>query len=256
MEELAELKDELEPFFWEEEIDGFLDKVEFKNEYQKKLFDICKFKVKIVTFLFFRIEGLDKKYAEMIKLKLKNNQNEQLVRSYGDIFVYTPYMLKNEFQSLMFQAKSFLDIYSRAVGLYFQEHPPNKIKSLSSVVEEKSNSGDKLAIKLFNVIKNSEQLKGIALDPDNGKKSLRDIVTHLDDIDIFYLVNKKSETEYKLIRENAFITHQSKMTTLPNYLVKNISSNVYLDIRELFVETLRALIGNSSLPHVHASWED
>jgi hypothetical protein len=229
---LDKLRDELEPYYSEFDtiIDEIINKLKLSPG-KTKYFEACRFKVNALWYILDKINSLDSKYREYIALHISNNKLNQLklVEFSNDKdlhYQYFPFHEALEFENLLSQGKSCLDCFSKACGSLYGESP-NNIDNLSKVL--RANHLNDTTNKLLETIDESERLHGVIIDPQSkSKKSIRDLISHRERADIFFIIRKDLKVNEFYVSDNALLNMgHDELIRFPNYLVINISSKVW-----------------------------
>jgi hypothetical protein len=222
----------LEPHY--DELDIFVDNIVSSGKIsasQAKYFEACRFKVKALWYISQKIESLDRQYREHLstfsgdeehsELRLKKIEDRQ-----GDFYIYYPFFEALEFENLLSQGKSSLDCFAKAVGSLYRESP-NNIDALSRVLRE--NHLEETTKQLLDFIDESKRLHGVIIDPNKGgKKSIRDLISHRERIDIFFIIRKDSAGKINFISEGALLNMRHReFVRFPNYSARDVSSKVW-----------------------------
>jgi hypothetical protein len=226
------LGDELEPHY--SEIDTIIDDIIEKFNLSSgtiKYFEACRFKVTALWYLLDKINSLDSKYREYISEHISSNSLQELklteIVNGDDLhYRYFPFHEALEFENLLSQGKSCLDCFSKAIGSLYSESP-NNIDSLSNVL--RSNHFNETTKKMLEIIDESERLHGVIINPaSDNKKSIRDLISHRERIDIYFIIRKNQETHKNDISDGALLTMEhDELIRFQNYLVTNISSKIW-----------------------------
>jgi hypothetical protein len=231
--EIENFKDKLEPHY--ETLDHIVDDIirHKVSEKQFKFFDACRFKLKAIWYILKRIEELDNEYKNYLLLCKSNDALEGLPltksKDWSEKYnLFFPFFEAVEFENLLTQGKSCLDVFSKAVGsLYAPGSLPKNLKGLIKILESKSN--EKIS-KLLEFIYHEHKLHGVIIDPisKKGKKSLRDLIIHYERADIFFTIRKDDETHEHILSSGAIVNmRHPEIAKLPNYLVTEIANKVW-----------------------------
>jgi hypothetical protein len=249
IENIGKLRDILEPyqtdldFLTKDVIEGKVSKGNFKY------FEACVFKVKVLYYIMEKVKTLDSQYKHLLESHISDNTLNELEFTNNDtidenVKLYEPFYEIFEFENLLTQSKSCLDCYSKAIGSLFKESPNNLYRLIK--VLKGNHLEEKYVKNLLDIInKNIVKLKGIVLDPNILKrKSLRDLSAHREKANIFFTIRK--EDNECLLSDGALVNmNHNEISLLPNYLVKNISSDVWFSTLKI-VEDSFALLFNDS----------
>jgi len=158
----------------------------YKNETFIRQLELCKHKLSSMYYHKNRIHLLEKSYKKELKLSIPQTGVDNTILS-----IETPDIIF-EFESFLFQTKAFLDVYSKLIGIYFNQKPYN-IKRLKKLLSDNTNIKAKLLMKILN--KNwIDQFTS-----KNENISMRDIVTHYSKLNnspfgILVIKKKKKDT--------------------------------------------------------------
>jgi hypothetical protein len=169
-----------------------------KNYIKNKLVS-CRFKMCSLDYHDKRIHEIEKRYKKTIRNVLKDPK----IKSPITMVTIVPEIIF-EFEAFLFQCKAFLDIYSQAIGNFFNQKPSN-IKKLKSVLCE---SNDICKTKILNLLEKNKWLNEFQSTQEFGKTK-RDIVAHYSTIQISPLnIIKKDEKKFSTVRtriDNKFV---------------------------------------------------
>lgn len=224
---IEQLKGLLEPFY--QDLDHVVDDLirPAISPQKFKYFEACRFKVKAIWYIYKRIETFDKQYKELLSLCIAENSLQKLSLSGDkDSYYYFPFHEALEFENLLSTGKACLDCFSKAIGSVYGQSP-NNIHKLTSVLM--SIPRDEKSRQILGWINEFYRLKGVIIDPKSDKqKSLRDLITHRERIDISFLISLDSETaKYRLSHGALLNMKRVDISRIPNYLVTNISGKVW-----------------------------
>lgn len=238
---VASLQDQLEPYW--EELDGLVqEKIRSAVKAAHfKYFDACRFKLKALWYINSRVEELDLKYGQLVDSFLDQETFDQFVKSKDGSWSYFPFFEAVEFENLLNQGKACLDCFSKAVGSTFDELPNNvsKLEGVLKSNEGKNHRRSRQAHKLLQKIAEARsRLGGIVLDPGNGKKSIRDLVSHREHAAIHFRISPpQGRSPNALVKSD-----HPEIARLQNYRVTEISERVWYYTRKLVVESLPLLL--------------
>lgn len=192
-----------------------------------KYFEACGFKLKAIYYIQNKIETLDSQYKKFLSLGIAENALHKLTLS-GDkeCYFYVPFYEALEFENLLSQGKACLDCFSKAIGSIYTESP-NNIDKLMNVL--KSQPKNHKIDKLLSFIEESDRLNGVIIDPkSNKKKSIRDLISHRERVDIFFSIRLDHDTGNYVLSDGALVNmRHPEISRFPNYLVTEISTKVW-----------------------------
>jgi len=175
----------------------FIDKLEkfqdlslSQKRFIKKKFISCRYKLCALEYHEKKVREIEKKYKKILKSMLN-----QLFKEKATLATITPEILF-EFEAYLFQCKAFLDIYSQAIGNFFQQRPTN-IKRLKRLLRTQK---DQLASELLRLVEKNKWLEEFD-SSSQFKKSKRDIVAHYSVINLSWInVQKLDRKKFNTIR--------------------------------------------------------
>jgi hypothetical protein len=230
---VKKLKDALEPHY--DNLDYIVDDIIRLKvpEGQFKFFDACRFKVKSIWYIRKRIEELDNDYLKFLSLCISEDSLEELSliknKDWGEeYYLYFPFFEAIEFENLLAQGKACLDCFSKAIGsIHSPGALPRKLKSLINFLESKSE--DKKISKMLEFIRNAHRLYGVIIDPlSNKEKSLRDLLTHYERVDIFFTIRMDKDTREYVLSDGALVNmRHPRITRFSNYRVADIADKMW-----------------------------
>ena len=192
-----------------------------------KYFEACRFKMKAIYYIQNKVESLDSQYKTFLSLCIAENALHKLTLT-GDkeCYFYVPFYEALEFENLLSQGKACLDCFCKAIGSIYNESP-NNIDKLLNVL--KSKPQDPKIDKLLSFIRESDRLNGVIIDPkSNKKKSIRDLISHRERIDIFFTLRLDQNTGKYVLSNGALLNmRHPEISRFPNYLVTEISAKVW-----------------------------
>lgn len=235
-------EDELEPYW--EEIDGLVqDQIRSSvRTAHFKYFEACRFKLKALWYINSRVEALDLQYGRLVDSFLTRETFDRFVKNDDGSWSYFPFFEAVEFEHLLNQGKACLDCFSKAVGSTFDEGPNNLSKLISILLKVKDGKNHKRGPQVHKLLQNisdaRDQLEGIVLDPGNGKKSLRDLMSHREHASIYFSITQS----YKRSPTALVKRDHPEIKRMQDYSVIEISETVWFHTRKLVVESLPLLL--------------
>jgi hypothetical protein len=206
-----------------------------------KYFEACRFKLKAIYYIQNKIESLDSRYKKFLSFCIGESALHKLTLS-GDkeCYFYVPFYEALEFENLLSQGKACLDCFSKAIGSIYKESP-NNIDKLLNVLKSKPKNHK--IDKLMSFIKESYRLKGVIIDPNsNVKKSIRDLISHRERIDIFFSIRLEDSTGKYVLSNGALLNmRHPEISRFPNYLVTEISAKVWFLLFGIIENCLKVL---------------
>jgi len=192
-----------------------------------KYFEACRFKMKAIYCIRNKVESFDSQYKTFLSLCIAENALHKLTLT-GDkeCYLYLPFYEALEFENLLSQGKACLDCFSKAIGSMYDESPGN-IDRLLNVL--KSKPQDPKIDRLLSFIRESDRLNGVIVDPkSNRKKSIRDLISHRERIDISFTLRLDQNTRKYVLSDGALLNmRHPEISRFPNYLVTEISAKVW-----------------------------
>lgn len=238
---VTSLEDQLEPYW--EELDGFVqEKIRSAVKAAHfKYFDACRFKLKALWYINSRVLDLDLKHGRLVDSFLKQEKSDRFIKNDNGSSSYFPFFEAVEFENLLNQGKACLDCFSKAVGSTFGELP-NNFSKLEHVLKSNEGKNHRRGTKANNLLQKMaaarNRLDGIVLDPGNGKKSIRDLISHREHAFIHFRI-----TQLQRRSPNALVkSDHPEIARLPNYRVTEISETVWYHTRKLVEESLPLLL--------------
>ena len=230
---VTSLEDQLEPYW--EELDGLvLEKIRSAvRAAHFKHFDACRLKLKALWYINSRVEDLDLKYGRLVDSFLNQETFDRFAKNNDGSWSYFPFFEALEFENLLNQSKACLDCFSKAVGSTFGELP-NNVSKLEHVL--RSNNGKNRINLLQKIAEARNHLDGIVLSPGNGKKSIRDLVSHREHASIHFRITQ-SRSRNALVKSD-----HPELTRLLDYRVTEISERVWYHTKKLVEESLPLLL--------------
>jgi hypothetical protein len=235
------LEDQLEPYW--EELDGLVqEKIRpAVRATHFKYFDACRFKLKALWYINSRVEDLDLKYGCMVDSLLNQETSDRFVKNDDGSWSYFPFFEALEFENLLNQGKACLDCFSKAVGSTFGELP-NNLSKLENVLKSNEGKNHRRGTQVYKLLQKiaeaRNRLDGIVLDPGNGKKSIRDLVSHREHASIHFRITQSQRRS-----PNALVkSDHPEIARLPNYRVTEISEMVWYHTRKLVEKSLPLLL--------------
>lgn len=224
---IDQFRDGLEPYY--SNLDHIVDDIirPMISKKRFKYFDACRFKIKAIYYTQKKIEALDRQYEEFLSLCIAENAlGELALTGDADCYLYVPFYEALEFENLLSQGKACLDCFSKAIGSIYDESP-NNIDKLANVLKSKPQNHK--IDRLLSFIKESERLNGVIIDPKSKeKKSIRDIISHRERIDIFFSMRLDHHTEKYVLSKGALLNMKHpEILRFPNYRVTEISAKVW-----------------------------
>lgn len=241
---VEDLQDKLEPYW--EEVDGLIEQAMHSVVPSKyfKYFEACRFKLKALWYLMSRVSELDERYGQLVDGFITARNFTRFTPNDDGSWSYFPYFEALEFENLLSQGKACLDCFAKAVGSAFG-NLPNNLSGLVAILRQKEKRvTGRVASDLLDKIATAEgRLKGVVLDPDRqGKKSIRDLISHRERATIHFRINKSGRTAFALVRSD-----HPELVRLPNYRVTELSSRVWYHTHKLIAE---------SFPIVFKLWQE
>jgi hypothetical protein len=177
---VTSLEDQLEPYW--EELDGLVQE-KIRSAVRAahfKYFDACRLKLKALWYINSRVEDLDLKYGRLVDSFLNQETFDRFAKNDDGSWSYFPFFEALEFENLLNQGKACLDCFSKAVGSSFGELP-NNVSKLEHVLRSNKGKNHRRSTQAYKLLQKiaeaRNRLDGIVLDPGNGKKSIRDLVS-------------------------------------------------------------------------------
>lgn len=245
--QVNELKDILEPYY--DNIDHIVEDLIRPVVHPKNLkyFEACQFKLKALWYINSKIEKLDNQYKQYLSLCIAEDALDRRSlrknEKWGeDCYCYYPFYEAIEFENLLAQGKACLDCFSKAIGSVYDEKPNNIIKLINVLKEKKDNPKTD---KFLNILKNADRLHGIVIDPKKNKKSIRDLITHLERADIFFTIhinNQNNKLEYNLSQGALLNMRHPKIFKMPNYLVTKITERLWFWLKNTIENSFKILV--------------
>lgn len=231
---VTSLEDQLEPYW--EELDGLvLEKIRSAvRAAHFKHFDACRLKLKALWYINSRVEDLDLKYGRLVDSFLNQETFDRFAKNNDGSWSYFPFFEALEFENLLNQSKACLDCFSKAVGSTFGELP-NNVSKLEHVL--RSNNGKNRINLLQKIAEARNHLDGIVLNPGNGKKSIRDLVSHREHASIHFRIIQSQRSRNALVKSD-----HPELTRLLDYRVTEISERVWYHTKKLVEESLPLLL--------------
>jgi hypothetical protein len=192
-----------------------------------KYFEACRFKMKAIYYIQKKVETLDSQYRKFLSLCIAKDALHKLsLTASKDCYFYVPFYEAFEFENLLSQGKACLDCFSKAIGSMYNESP-NNIDKLVNVLKLKPKNHK--IDKLLRFIRESYRLNGVLIDPmSKGKKSIRDIISHRERIDIFFSIRLDRNTGKYVLSDGALLNmRHPEISQFPNYFVTVISAKVW-----------------------------
>jgi hypothetical protein len=224
---IDQFKDDLEPHY--DNLDHIVGNIIRPLIPMKKFkyFEACRFKLKAIYYIQNKIESLDSQYKKFLSLFITENALHKLsLTGDEDCYFYVPFYEALEFENLLSQGKACLDCFSKAIGSIYNESP-NNIDRLLNILKSKPKNHK--IDKLLSFIKKSDRLNGVIIDPkSNEKKSIRDLISHRERIDIFFRIRLDHNTGKYVLSNGALLNmRHPEISRFPNYLVTEISAKVW-----------------------------
>jgi hypothetical protein len=224
---IEQLKDTLEPHYdnLDHIIDGLIRPAISPQRF--KYFEACRFKMKAIWYIQRNVEALDSQYKKLLSLCISENALHKLSLT-GDkvCYFYFPFYEALEFENLLSQGKACLDCFSKALGSVYNESPSNIDRLINVLMQKPKNHK---IDKTLGFINEAYRLNGVIVDPKtNKKKSLRDLISHRERIDIFFTIRlDHNKAEYVLSHGALVNMKHPEILRFPNYRVTEISAKVW-----------------------------
>ncbi|MEA3489239.1 MAG: hypothetical protein U9R44_02715 [Candidatus Omnitrophota bacterium] len=245
LDKVDKAQDKLEPYYrWE--IDGVVDDVikNYVSAGKFKYFEACKFKAKALIFIKWKIEEWDKKYKRFVLLCIREKNFKYFEKTSAETpysYYYFPFFEAMEFEHLLFQGKACLDSFSKAIGSFFEETPPNKLSELKKMLKTKVDQDPKAAA-ILDVIKSANRLNGIVLDPKKEKKkSIRDLISHRQKVDLKFAIFEDSNNKVTCSPGAQIGMRHPEIVHLYNYSAIHIASKIWFYITGMMKESFKIL---------------
>lgn len=238
--ELKSMANLLEPHW--DEVDRIVENElgGYFNMKQYKYFRATNFKLKALWYLKGNVENLESQYRDFLRERLRQGCLDEFSLGGGGLLTYYPFFLALEFENLLTQAKACLDCFSKSAGTIFGDSP-SKLSKLEVVLDQRKCCKDtekaELADEILRHVKaNRSFLNGTVLDPGTGNKSIRDLISHYQEVPVHFEIRGANTISHALVRfDGAPIIH------LPNYRVVWISKQVWLQCRNIVLKSYRAI---------------
>ncbi|MFC1511211.1 hypothetical protein ACFL5U_02350 [Candidatus Margulisiibacteriota bacterium] len=212
---------------------------------QFKYFESCRFKFKALWYIHQKIEELDEEYSNFVDFCIKNNNFKYFKKlstySYEQ-YHFFPFFEAIEFENILEKGKACLDSFSKAIGVIFGESP-NNIDQLINVLKNNKKK-DHRANKILNSInKETQHLRGSILNPkQTGKKSLRDLISHRERADVYFLISKNENGKMTYSAGALLqIMHPELTLFTNNILIKDIATNIWFYTFQLLQNSFKAI---------------
>lgn len=232
-----DLKDKLEPHY--DNLDHIVDDIiRYKvSVNQFKLFDTTRFKLKSIWYILRRIEDLDDKYKNLLSTYIAKGMLSELSLTKNDNWgedynLYFPFFEAIEFENLLYQGKACLDCFSKALSSVINTDSMSRnLKTLKNNLQSKS--GDPKIKRMLEIIEHGNRLHGVVIDPiGEEKKSLRDLITHYEKVDIFFAIRKNVPDDKYILSEGALVNMKhGRLPKFPNYRVTDIANKIRFLVR-------------------------